>query len=119
MVALFIFFPLCMLKKIEMLKFTSFISFIATIYAGFLVTYVSSIPHDDLVKKGVLTNTTAERNAFDHPVVHFFGFPITVFAALPIVNVAFTAHYNGPRFYQELKDRSIPKFAKTVSVALG
>lgn len=51
--------------------------------------------------------------------VNWFGLPLTMFEAIPIVNVAFTAHYNGPRFYYELADRSIDKFSKVVGGALG
>jgi amino acid permease len=44
-----------MLKNLEKLKYTSFISFIATIYAGFLVVYVSTIPQSELQARGVIT----------------------------------------------------------------
>ena len=37
--------------------------------------------------------------------------------ALPIVNVAFCAHYNAPRYYAELKGRTLPKFAACVAVS--
>lgn len=51
--------------------------------------------------------------------IDIFRFPVTMFAAIPIVNVAFTAHYNAPRFFMELKDRSIKRFSIVVFVALG
>lgn len=38
--------------------------------------------------------------------------------AIPIVNVSYTAHYNGPRYYQELKNRSIPRFTTVVTAAM-
>ena len=73
MVALLIFLPLCLLKKLGLLKYTAFISFLSTIYAVCMVraccldslnheliiqlqvVYVATIPHDELVAKGVLT----------------------------------------------------------------
>jgi len=34
--------------------------------------------------------------------VEWSGLTVNAFAAIPIINVAFTAHYNSPRFYKEL-----------------
>jgi len=42
-----------------------------------------------------------------------------VFASLPIANVAFTLHYNAPRYYQELKNRSIPQLRKATLTAFS
>ena len=46
-----------------------------------------------------------------------FGFPSSVWSAVPIMNVAFTAHYNGPRYYFELADRSGPRWRSVVATA--
>jgi hypothetical protein len=34
--------------------------------------------------------------------VVWLGFPVGLWSAVPIINVSFTAHYNGPRFYEVL-----------------
>ena len=49
--------------------------------------------------------------------VHWAGFGASFFDALPIVNVAFTAHYNGLRFYEELERRSIKRFTNVIATA--
>jgi amino acid permease len=42
-----------------------------------------------------------------------------VFTAAPIMNVAFIAQYNAPRYYEELKDRSVWKYFNCVVVAFS
>ena len=47
------------------------------------------------------------------------GFSTSFFNALPIVHVAFTAHYNGLRFYEELEGRSLQRFTRVIATSSG
>ena len=38
---------------------------------------------------------------------------------LLLQNVAFTAHYNAPKYYRELKDRTPSNFLTAVMIAFG
>ena len=64
---------------------------------------------------GAVQNDAHEKKAAAD--IKWGSFSTSFFDALPIVNVAFTAHYNGLRFYQELQDRSIAKFARTIAIS--
>jgi len=97
-IAVTIFFPLSMLRNIEPLKYSSCISFVSCIYAGFICFYTfffESDPWVSMTEPEALANNVTSL----HSTVEYVGFPVGVFAAIPIFNVAFTAHYNGPRFH--------------------
>eukprot|EP01063_Lacrimia_lanifica_P022448 TRINITY_DN30036_c0_g1_i1.p1 TRINITY_DN30036_c0_g1~~TRINITY_DN30036_c0_g1_i1.p1 ORF type:complete len:472 (+),score=183.46 TRINITY_DN30036_c0_g1_i1:105-1520(+) len=108
-VAAVVFLPLSFLRNTEALKFSSFASFVACFGAAWLVV-----------------NTALRRpdEAFLHPAplrpeVDYFALNSAMFSSVPVMNVAFTAHYNAPRFYQELKDRSVAGFATVIALAMG
>lgn len=46
-------------------------------------------------------------------------FSTGVIAAAPVFNVSFLMHYNAPRFYQELRGRSLRKMAGIVAAVFG
>lgn len=104
------FVPLSMPRTIDALKYAS--------YAAFLST---------LLGAGVVVHTALFRPAAafgdDDDVVAgppaWAGFTLGVWQAVPIVNVAFTAHYNGPRFYYELRDRSRARFRTVCGWTMG
>ena len=87
------------------------------IYAGFICfyTYVfETDPWQSMTHAEAIANNATTL----HSTVEYAGFPVGVFAAIPIFNVAFTAHYNGPRFYKELRGRSQLKFARVVGLTM-
>ena len=110
LIAVAIFLPLSLLRKIERLKATSAISLISTIYAGILTVtvYVTQNP-----------NALLPQERAHHVQPEWFDINVHLWSAIPIMNVAFTAHYNAPRFYEELADRSIRRFVFVVALALG
>lgn len=112
-VASTIFLPLALLRNLEPLKFASFFSLLATLYAAFLCLYTGGTASAHPSEISNISCTEEQRED-----VLYFGLPVTIFAAIPIINVSFTAHYNGPRYYQELKNRSAPRFAKVVFSAM-
>jgi len=95
--------PLSFLRDLNALRFTSLLSILGMLYLLCLLAfeYASATP-ENLPPKGDIHVLTLQQGIFE---------------AAPIVNVAFIAHYNAPRFYQEMQNRSIPKFAKAVAIA--
>jgi amino acid permease len=106
---LLFFFPLSLLRKLDGLKFTSAISCLASFYAAVLTCtvyfYASSLGKGALLPNEIHADPPLRQD------ITYFAFPVSFWEAVPIVNVAFTAHYNAGRFYQELKNRSIKKIA--------
>eukprot|EP00755_Sulcionema_specki_P034705 Sspe_Gene.21234::Locus_7927_Transcript_1_1_Confidence_1.000_Length_1607::g.21234::m.21234 len=111
-IAVFIFLPLSLLRNTESLKWTSLLSFIACICAATMVVYVVWYC-PPVAFKG------EDANAHLDTTVNWASVGSAAWLAVPIINVAFTAHYNAPRFYQELADRSVPAFLRVVSAAMA
>jgi amino acid permease len=106
--------PLCLLKNLSVLAPTSFIG-----TAGFFfTTIVMGVRYFD-------GSYTEGGQFFHHVPDHFkpsFGskgasgaWSPQVFVLLVILFEAFVAHYNAPRFYSELKNHTISRFAHVVS----
>ena len=111
---LFVLLPLCLLRSIDSLRFTSYAALLATLFAGFICVYeLAAAPASSL------SPTEAGRGPELRRSVAWAGFPLTVWEAVPIINVAFCAHYNAPRYYKELADRSLPRYLRTTGGALG
>ena len=107
---LLFFLPLSLLRRIDGLKYTSFFGCMASLFAGILTVYVYGWkPEGSLLPD-------ESRGDLD---IMFFGFPLSFWAAVPITNVAFTAHYNAPRFYEELKNRSLKRIGIIAAGAMG
>jgi sodium-coupled neutral amino acid transporter 10 len=118
-VGIFVITPLCFLKNLEPLKYTSLVSFCGVLYATFLV--VSAYTHSEsyLEEHGVVSSTYAAAHAPGAPKAVMLGMTSGLWRALPIFNVAFTAHYNAPQLYLELERRTPARFALVVSLAMG
>ncbi len=97
-------FPLSCLRQLNALRFTSLLSVMGMFYLLWLLIYEYASASSEDLANVTIRWTTPE-----------FG----IFRAAPIANVAFIAHYNVPRFYQELQDRTISKFSKAVVISLG
>eukprot|EP01061_Rhynchopus_euleeides_P022649 TRINITY_DN3699_c0_g1_i3.p1 TRINITY_DN3699_c0_g1~~TRINITY_DN3699_c0_g1_i3.p1 ORF type:complete len:540 (+),score=130.84 TRINITY_DN3699_c0_g1_i3:149-1621(+) len=110
-VSLFVFLPLSLLRNTESLKWTSLVSLIACFGAAALVVYTSAVRPPD----AFLTDNARE----GHVTVNYYTIATDIWAAVPVVNVAFTAHYNAPRFYLELQDRSTSRFFLVIGFAMA
>ena len=88
------------LRNLDALRYTSVLSMLGMVYLLGLLAY---------------SMLNAESYGDDIQVVSMRW---SLFSAAPIINVAFIAHYNVPRFYEEMEARSISKFAKAVSTSL-
>lgn len=93
-------YPLSLKRDLSSLKFTTTLSAICILYTACLVV----------------------SQPFVHGVdstVDYKGDITGLFVAFPILSVAFTLHYNVPKYYSELKDRTIGRLTAIVSVAFG
>ena len=88
--------PLCSLQDLRALWFTSMLSVASMFYLLGLTLwkYASSDGINPCTGKP--------------PVIRVASASTGLFSAAPIVGVAFIAHYNAPRFYKELSNRTIP-----------
>eukprot|EP00928_Gymnodinium_smaydae_P043006 TRINITY_DN28907_c0_g1_i1.p1 TRINITY_DN28907_c0_g1~~TRINITY_DN28907_c0_g1_i1.p1 ORF type:complete len:456 (-),score=36.00 TRINITY_DN28907_c0_g1_i1:230-1597(-) len=112
--SLLFFLPWCMCRRLDSLKWTSWLALMATLYVGFICCWeVFMSPNDSLTPEEVAIGHEKLRES-----VVVADFNMAWFASIPIVNVAFTAHYNAPRYYQELTDRSVPRYACVTSFSL-
>ncbi|KAJ9471492.1 Vacuolar amino acid transporter 2 [Diplonema papillatum] len=108
-VAALVFGPLACLRNTEGLKWTSLVSFVSCFGAAALVV-------------GAAVHRPAAAFAgreLGPPKVVLAELSSRAWAAVPVINVAFTAHYNAPRFYQELRDRSLGRFNLVVGFAMA
>ena len=56
-----------------------------------------------------------------HPLIcgALSAHPSTPLRVCAVINVAFTAHYNAPRYYFELRDRTLRRYLVVTASALG
>ena len=105
--------PLSLLRTLDSLKYASSVALAATLFAAFLVVFeLAAAPNNSRADDGGDDggggsggSSSGDDSATLGPwevaeSVAWCGFPVGVWSAVPIINVAFTAHYNAPRFYQ-------------------
>eukprot|EP00927_Polykrikos_kofoidii_P007653 TRINITY_DN13147_c0_g1_i1.p1 TRINITY_DN13147_c0_g1~~TRINITY_DN13147_c0_g1_i1.p1 ORF type:complete len:451 (-),score=65.53 TRINITY_DN13147_c0_g1_i1:142-1437(-) len=88
--------PLSLLRSLEPLKYTSAIGLFVTACACAYVLY-DCLTVTDVETVGVLRD-------------HMFYLRPDIFKTIALFNGSFSAHYNAPTFYAELKDRSFRRF---------
>ena len=108
------FLPLSLLRRLDSLKLSSWAALLATLYAGFITVYQlcaspagSLTPAEEHVGRATLRAS-----------VVYYGLPLSMWSAVPIVNVAFTAHYNAPRYFEELEERSVERYVLVTGASL-
>lgn len=101
---LFILLPLCLLPDLNNLRYAStFTIFIKIIWTIFLF------------RAAWLQHEVVGEDA----TVQWCGSLAGAYLAIPVLNVAYCAHYNAPRYYEELADRSAERFRAVVIIASG
>jgi amino acid permease len=105
-IATFFLVPLSLLKNLAPLRFSSVVGLAATCY-GF----------------ALLVSDCVSRGGFAAPVEsvvqNMFPLRMDLFQAMALMSSSFMAHYNAPRFYAELQDNTLPRFATLVLCAFS
>eukprot|EP01038_Epipyxis_sp_PR26KG_P006856 gene6856-9390_t len=111
-------FPLCSLKKLDALKYTSILGLLGTLYCAAFVSlrYLDG----SYIQGGKFFSqiSPALQPSFNARAVTQ-GFNPMIFMLISMIATAYVAHYNSPKFWVELKDKSIENFNKIVSVSFG
>lgn len=104
-IAVFVLFPLSRLRNLDKLKYTSAMGLAVTALACGYVFYdcVAGSEHDGV-------STLRENYAY---------LRLDIFKAIALFNGSFSAHYNAPTYYTELRHRSFKRFAQATLWAFG
>ena len=102
LVSAMVLFPLALLRNLNNLRFTSTLSAVCILYTALMVSL----------------------RAVRGPTVAMDDIPLTagstgLFISLPVTCVAFTLHYNVPRFYFELRARSLARMGAVAATSFG
>ena len=90
-------FPLCLLRNLSSLKFSSVAGVISMIFASsVIISALAEYEHDNV------------------PASDIARLDGGIFTAMSLISVAFTMHYNAQRYYQELVDRSLQRIGRII-----
>ena len=103
MITVLCMFPLSLLRSLNALRFTSGLSIVCIAYT------VAAVAGTYIFKYHMKINET----------VKLVSISPKALTALPLLSVSFTGHYNAPRLYYELGDRSVSRFRIVVTIALS
>merc|ERR1719210_1079018 len=106
LVAALLLVPLSLLKDLAPLRFSSLAGLAATLYGFFLLA-------------GDCVMNVNVGNPAGAVVTNLFPMRIDFFQAVALFSSAFMAHYNSPKFYADLQNNTLPRFAQLVSGAFG
>ena len=104
-IAVFLLVPLSLMRDLAPLAYASIAGLAATAYV-FLMLLKDAMASAQWGAAGALTSNISPLR-------------LDFFEALALFGSAFMAHYNAPKFYAQLEDRSVPKFAVLVCMAYG
>jgi len=105
LVAVLVLVPLSLLRDLAPLRFGSVAGLGATLYV-FLLLVKDCTQDADLGSAGAVVRNLAPAR-------------IDFFQSLALFSSAFMAHYNSPKFYSQLQDPTLPRFATLVGGAFG
>ena len=114
--------PLCLLRSFALLGYTSLLGIAGTAYTVVVMglrcfdgTYArGGVHHTALVAAAQAKGVAAALPSFGSTTR-----PASAFVLVSMLSTAFIAHYNAPRFYQDLKDRSVKRFAVLTALGFG
>eukprot|EP01036_Dinobryon_divergens_P030819 gene30819-40121_t len=113
----FIVLPLCCLKRLDALKYTSILGLLGTLYCA---AFMGLRLWDGSYREGgrffatMAANLRPSFNQASHG-----GDLHLVFVLLSMISTAYVAHYNAPKFLAELRDPSMSRFNSVVAAAFG
>jgi amino acid permease len=110
--------PLCLLKNLAVLAPFSMLGLLAMAFTG--VAIAMRYFDGSYVEGGQFYNEIDDKMKPSFGDQGFLaGFGLNVLVLLCMVSEAYIAHYNAPRFWIELKQRSVPRFGKVVCWSFG
>lgn len=112
--ALFPLLPLCLKNDLSALTFSSSLSMIMIIYSAF-VTCLRAVD-GTYVEGGVHYESLLEKPSF--PQRHMYFLSGDSLVLINFISMAFLSHYNGPKYYRELKGHTPKRFALCTSLAM-
>jgi len=110
-------YPLCSLKSLNALSPFSLLGLGGTLYTALFMA-IRYFDGSYAVKGKFFTQLApALQPSFNKRG----GFSVNhlTFVLISMLSTSYIAHYNAPRFYNELKDTSMPRFNKVVTLAFG
>jgi len=114
---LFPLLPLCLLKDLAALQYSSFFGAAAVLYTlGVMVLRLLDGSYQEGGKY------YQDLNANSKPIIPTGPFEMVQMSSLVLVNtlaVSYMAHYNAPKYYRELVDHTVSSFKTVVAVAMG
>lgn len=96
-------FPLSLLRSLNALRFTSLLAIACIAYTVLAVAGTFAVKHHFRVADSV----------------RLTSFSPTILGCLPLMGVSLTGHYNAPRLYYEMRDRSESKSRAVVAGAIA
>ncbi|CAM9362637.1 unnamed protein product, partial [Heterosigma akashiwo] len=96
-------FPLCLLKNLKSLQFTSLLGIGGTVYTGVAMAI------------RLLDGSYRTGGRFAGSIPAQPSFNLSSLILVSMLSTAFIAHYNAPKFYHDLKEKSVPRYNKVVS----
>jgi len=111
--------PLCMQRDLSILSYTSFLG----VCGGIFVVFAMQFRYYDgsYTPQGHFYNMTEpdlQPNFGTNPA-EYWGVGIGTFVLLGSLSTAYIAHYNAPKYYMQLRDRTPQRFGIVVLCAFG
>jgi len=113
----FIIFPLCLLKNLDALKYSSIVGIAGIIYC---TIFMAIRYFDGSYAVGGKFYKTIVNNAL-LPSFNVKGtqFTSAIFILLSMMSTAYVAHYNAPRFWNGLKNPTLKRYNFVVNISFG
>lgn len=109
-------FPLCLLKNLESLKYSSIVGILGVVYCAIFMgiryldgSYRPGGEFFSSIKEGMKPSFNNKGTVIDN----------SIFVLLSMMSTAYVAHYNAPKFYAGLDKPSMSRFNLVVAVAFG
>lgn len=113
----FVVLPLCFLESLSMLKYTSLAGILGMLYT---VACMSLRWLEGSYLPGGRFHDSISVAMAPSIAVHGGSFLSTkAYLLVSLLATAFVAHYNAPKYYRELEDRSLPRFYQLVAAGFG
>lgn len=111
--------PLCLLKDLSMLAYTSLLGSAGLLYTlGFMALRFEDGSYAPGGRFYESQKPEFQQSFLGAPG-SFHIDPINTPILVCLLSTAFIAHYNAPRFYEQLKDRSVPRFDAVVTASFA